>query len=226
MAILQGLVPYLPAARPRGVARWWAARGTMEPRRLLVDRLSEGEAPPPVTSPCGLAAPCSLPPAFLDFLGVRRSLDVADPPSRIFRRAREFAAAASRGHRQPLRVPHESLPSLDRRRLPLFLAALPLLRSEAATRLFEVDPAAILRALGLPHAALAGDAPAAVDGRVRILAALADGVLGFRVETAQRDYAVASFPALAALVACAMAARVLKDGVSRPPGAETWVPVP
>lgn len=226
MANVEGLVPYLPPARPRAVARWWAARGTFEPSCLRVDRLGEDEAPPPVTALCGLAAPCSLPPVFLDFLGVRRSLDVADPLDRLLRRAREFGDAAKRGHRQPLRVPHESLPALDRRRLPLFLAALPLLRTDAAPLLFEVDPAATLRALGLPHQGLTGNTPAAVDRRTRVLAALTDGALGFRVEMPQRDYAVASFPALAALVACAMAARVQADGVRRPPDTETWVPVP
>jgi hypothetical protein len=226
MADVQGLAPYLAPARPRAPARWWAAEGTILPDLLRLDRLAEADAPPPVTALCGLAAPCSLPPAFLDFLGVRRSLDVAGPPDRLFRRAREFAAEAPRGQRHPLRVPHESLPALDRRRLPLFLAALPMLRGDASPLLLEVDAAAILRALGLPHAQLSGSSPAAVDRRVRVLAALAEGALGFRVEAAQRDYAVASFPALVALLACAMAARVRARGDRRPEGAEAWVPLP
>ncbi len=226
MADVQGLAPYLAPARPRAPARWWAAAGALEPLHLRVHRIEEGPAPPPVTSTCGLAAPCSLPAPFLDFLGVRRSLDVTGPPDRLFRRAREFAAAAPHGARHPLRVPHESLPALDRRRLPLFLAALPLLRGEALPLLLEIDVAAVLRALGLPHARLAGGSPAAVDGRGRVLAALADGALGFRVEVARRDYAVASAPALAALLACAMAARVLSRGESRPADAEAWVPLP
>jgi hypothetical protein len=226
MTTVQGLAPYLPPARPRAAARWWAAGGTSGADVLRIDTIEEGEAPPPVTARCGIAAPCSLPPAFLDFLGVRRSLDVDGPPARILRRARAFAAAATRGRRHPLRVPHESLPALDRRRLPLFLAALPLLRADPGAHLFEVDPPAVLRALGLPHAGLTGGRPAAIDRRVRILGALEEGVLGLRVETPHRDYAVASFPALAALVACAMAARVARDGGRRPAGAETWVPVP
>jgi len=226
MANVFGLVPYLPPGRPRADARWWWASGSLEPSRLVVGRLAEGDAPPAVTALCGIAAPCSLPPAFLDFLGIRRSLDVAGPPDRIFRRAREFAAAAVRGQRQPLRVAHESLPALDRRRLPLFLAALPLLKGEAAPLVFEVDPPAILQALGLPHAGLSGASPESVDRRVHILAALAEGAFGFRVEVEERDYAVASLPALAALVACAMAARVHASGESRPPDAETWVPLP
>jgi len=226
MADVQGLAPYLAPARPREPARWWAAAGALEPHHLRVSRIEEGDAPPPVTSPCGVAAPCSLPAPFLDFLGLRGSLEVALPPDRLFRRAREFAAAATRGAKHPLRVPHESLPALDRRRLPLFLAVLPLLRGDAAPHLLEIDAAAILRALGLPHAQLSGSSPAAVDRRARILAALAEGALGFRVEAAQRDYAVASFPALVAVLGCAMAARVRSRGDVRPAGSETWVPLP
>lgn len=221
-----GLAPYLPPGRPRAAARWWAAAGALEPGRLRIATVSEGDVPPPVTARCGLAAPCSLPAPFLDFLGIRRSTEIDGPLDRLLRRAREFAAAARRGHRHPLRVPHESLPALDRRRLPLFHAALPLLRGDAAPRLLEVDPAAVLRALGLPHAELAGEAPAAVDRRARILAALAEGALGFRVEVEKRDYAVASLPALGALLACAMAARVEATGVPRPAEAEAWVPLP
>lgn len=226
MAAVLGLAPYLPPSRPRDAARWWAAAGTLEPSRLLVERLAEDESPPPVTSPCGLAAPCSLPRAFLDYLGIGRSLDFEGPPDRLFRRARAFAAQAPRGARQPLRFPHESMPALDRRRLPLFLAALPLLRGEAAPLLVEVDPAATLGALGLQRSGLSGARPSAVDARARVLAALAEGAIGFPVVALQRDYAVASFPALAAVVACAMAARVQRDGIRRPADAETWVPLP
>lgn len=224
MADVLGLAPYLAPARPRDPARWWSAAGTLEKGHLRVERIGEADAAPPVSVPCGLAAPCSLPAPFLDFLGVRRSIDC--PPDRLFRRAREFAAAAQQGQKHPLRVPHESLPALDRRRLPLFLAALPLLRSAALPLLLEVDAAAILGALDLPHAQLSGASPAAVDRRVRVLAALAEGAFGFRVQTAQRDYAVASLPALVALLACAMAARVSSRGDRRPEDAETWVPLP
>jgi hypothetical protein len=226
MAGVLGLAPYLPPSRPRSAARWWVASGTLEPTRLRIGELSESGAPPAVASPCGIAAPCSLPQAFLDHAGLRRSLDFDGPPDRLFRHARAFAAAVPRGQRQPLRVPHESMPALDRRRLPLFLAALPLLRGEAAPHLVEVDVAATLRALGLPHAGLAGSAPRAVDARAHVLSALAEGALGFPVVAVQRDYAVASLPALAAVVACAMAARVARDGLVRPAGAETWLPLP
>ena len=226
MPRFEGLAPYLPPARPRDPARWWSAAGALELDLLRLDRLAEAEGPPAVTAPCGLAAPCSLPAPFLEFLGARRSLDVSGPPDRLFRRAREFAAAAPHGGKHPLRVPHESLSALDRRRLPLFLAALPLLRDDTASHLLEVDAAAILHALGLPHAQLGGASPAAVDRRATILRALAEGVLGFRVEAAQRDYAVASFPALVALLACAMAARVRSRGDLRPADAEAWVPLP
>ncbi|HEX5135547.1 MAG TPA: hypothetical protein VFY93_01115 [Planctomycetota bacterium] len=226
MADILGLAPYLPASRPRGAARWWAATGALGPSRLVLERLAECETPPPVTSPCGLAAPCSLPAPFLDFLGLRRSLDLDGPPDRLFRRTRAFAAAATRGQRQPLRVPHESMPVLDRRRLPLFLAALPLLRSDAAPHIVEIDTSAVLSALDLPHRGLSGTMPEAVDRRAHVLARLAEGAFGFPVVAAQRDYAVASLPALAAVVACAMAARVVRDGLRRPADAETWVPLP
>jgi hypothetical protein len=225
MTAVLGLAPYLSSARPRDPARWWSAAGPLEGDRLVAS-LAESDAPPEIVGTCGLAAPCSLPAPFLDFLGVRRSLDALGPPDRLFRRAREFAAAAPRGQKHPLRFAHESLPALDRRRLPLFLAAVPLLRGDAARFLVEVDVPATLRAAGLPHAQLGGAIPAAVDRRARVLAGLADGVLGLKVEAAQRDYAVASFHALAALVACAMAARVQVRGDRRPADAEAWVPLP
>jgi hypothetical protein len=226
MADVLGLAPYLAPSRPRSAPRWWAASGSLEPSRLLVTSLAEDETPPAVTAPCGIAAPCSLPAAFLEFLGIGRSLDFEGPPDRLFRRARAFADAARRGQRQPLRVPHESMPVLDRRRLPLFLAALPLLRRDRASLLVEIDAAAVLRALGLPHSGLSGGRPPAVDRRASVLAALGDGALGFPVVAAQRDYAVASLPALSAIVACAMAARLVRDGARRPADAETWVPLP
>jgi hypothetical protein len=222
----QGLAPYLPASRPRGTPRWWAAHGALEGSRLAV-RLLESDVPPSVSHPCGLAAPCSLPPAFLDSLGLGSCLDVTGTPERLFRHARSFAAAATRGSRQPLRVPHESLSALDRRRLPLFLAALPLLRDDAARPLlFEVDVPAILAALDLPSTALTGARPPAVDRRARILLALEEGALGVPMVAAQRDYAIASFPALAAILACAMAARLARKDERRPADTETWVPLP
>lgn len=225
MAAMQGLAPYVSSARPRDPPRWWSAEGTLDGDRVGVS-LQESDAPPPVAAPCGIAAPCSLPAPFLAFLGVGRSIDALVPPDRLFRRAREFAAQAPRGQKHPLRFPHESLPALDRRRLPLFLAALPLLRSDAARFLIEIDVAAALRAAGLPHAQLGGAIPASVDRRARVLAGLAEGALGLRVEALQRDYAVASFHALAAVVACAMAARVHSRGDLRPADAEAWVPLP
>jgi hypothetical protein len=198
----------------------------MERGHLRVEPPQESETPPRPEAPCGLAAPCSLPGPFLEFLGVTRSVDVSGTPDRLHHKARAFAAAAPRGRRHPLRADHESLPALDRRRLPLFLAALPLLRSDAAPLLVEVDPPAVLRKIGLPHAGLAGTLPAAVDGRIRVLQGLAEGALGFPVDAARREYAIASLPALSALLACAMAAWVTARGAARPAGAETWIPVP
>lgn len=226
MVPVLGLAPYLSPSRPRSAPRWWVAHGLLEPAALVVERLEEHETQPLVASPCGLAAPLSLPQAFLDFLGIPKSIDIDGRTDRILRRAREFAGAASRGKRQPLRVPHESMPALDRRRLPLFLAALPLLRGEARALVFEVDTPAVLRKLGLPHAGLSGARPGAIDRRSRVLAALTDGALGFPVLVRARDYGVASLPALSALVACAMAARLRRDDARRPDGAETWVPLP
>jgi hypothetical protein len=225
-AAVQGLAPYVPSARPRAPARWWAAAGDLGQGRLRVETLEEGGEPPAVTAPCGIAAPCSLPRPFLEFLGVARSVDVDGTADRLFRRARAFAAAATRGRRHPLRVPHESLPALDRRRLPLFLAALPLLRAPAGALLVEVDPPAMLRSLELPHARLRGTLPAAVDARAGIVDALVQGALGFRLYTPHRDRAVASLPALFALLACAMAGWTRVHGVGRPADAEAWIPLP
>jgi hypothetical protein len=226
MTEVLGLAPYLHPARPRSPARWWAAAGTSERELLRVATLEEGATPPSARARTGLAAPCSLPGPFLDFVGARSSTEIGTPLDRLLRQAREFAAGSKRGHRHPLRLPSESLPSLDRRRLPLFVAALPLLKGDASRRIFEVDPPAVLRAIGLPHTELGGDLPAAVDRRARILAALCDGALGHRVECAQRDYAIASLPALFALLACSMAARVESEGARPPVGEAAWNPLP
>src|SRR5262245_21782955 len=116
MTAIQGLAPYLSSARPRDAARWWSAAATLEGDALVAD-LAESEAPPSVAAPCGIVAPCSLTAPFLDFIGVKSPFDALGPPDRLFRRAREFAAAATRGQKHPLRYAHESLPALDRRRL-------------------------------------------------------------------------------------------------------------
>ena len=223
---VQGLAPYLPPSRPRADARWWAAHGTLKDNRLLVARLEEGPAAPGVRAACGLAAPCSLPRAFMEFLDGRRPA-LAD--------ARRFASGRPHGKKHPLRSDHESMSALDARRLALHLAARPLL-AETPTLpwaeakppfLFEVDPPAFLHALALPCAQLAGARPDAIARRARILDALYEGVLGFAVELKLRDYAIASHHALAAILGAAAAAWLLDAKPEAPSAdAEAWIPVP
>ena len=223
---VQGLAPYLPPSRPRANARWWAAGGDLKGKRLVVARLEERAAAPEVQAACGLAAPCSLPRAFVEFLDGRRPA-LAD--------ARRFASRRPHGRKHPLRSDHESMSALDARRLVLHLAARPLLAeiptlpwAEAKPPfLFEVDPPAFLHALELPCARLAGARPEAVARRARILDALYEGVLGFAVELKLRDYAIASHHALAAVLGAAAAAWLL-EAKPEPPSAdaEAWIPVP
>lgn len=236
---IQGLVPCLPPHRPRAAARWWSATGTWKRERLLVG-LDEGASPAAVAGACGLAAPCSLPAPFLEHLGLggarAAGLDAlaSRTRDRLFHEARAFAARREHGRKHPVRCPGERVPALDRRRLALFHAALPLLRSvptipwadPAPPFLFEVDPAAWLAAAGLPSTGLSGSRPPAVTARARILDALREGVLGFPVELAARDLAVASALALDAVL-CAAAARWLIAHAPKPPaGVEAWIPVP
>ncbi len=219
-----GYAPYLPAHRPRAAARWWTAlapKGLAPRARILrIETVDESAEPPTPSGLAGLAAPCSLPDPFLAWLelaGPRASQLAALEAmtgARLLESVRLFAARRKRGDRHPRRTRGESLPSLDRLRLPLFHAALPLLRS-TRTRPFdppdppcivEVDPPALLQALGLPATGLGGDRPEAVRRRAEILEALGAGAAGFRVETTERDLALASGPALFAVVACVAAA--------------------
>jgi hypothetical protein len=149
---------------------------------------------------------------------------------------RSFASRRSQGQKHPSRDAQESLSSLDRRRLPLFGAAIPLLRnnptlpwSEARKSfLFEVDPPAFLAALDLPCVNLGGEAPAAIQRRASILGAFHNGVAGLPpTQVVSRDFAVASYPALCAVIATIAAAWVQKSD-TRPESVnlEAWIPLP
>ncbi len=178
-----GLAPYLPHHRPRAAPRWWIARADAGG---TITSLDEQESLPAVDGRAGIAAPCSLPPEFLEHLGRPPAAMTAE---RLCREARVFAASRTRGQRHPLRHPGESRSSLDRRQLILHHAALPLI--EVAT---EVDVHAWLRSRELPHAGLSGNLPAAIDARASILDALS--VVDPRV----RDRALANVDALRAVV--------------------------
>jgi hypothetical protein len=241
MAGVAGLAPYLPPHRPRARARWWSARGRVEGESLLVGILEERDGPPAVEVPTGLVAPCSLPRAFLEYLGIPRPREevlrrlAERTPGRLLADARAFASRTPRGHRQPLRVEGESASALDRRRLALFAASLELLRATptvpwaepARGFLFEVDATALVEALGLPASGRSGDRPEAVRMRAAVLAALAGGALGLEVRVEARDLAVASRPALDAVLAAALAAWLVRTSPPPPPpDAEAWIPLP
>jgi hypothetical protein len=187
-----GLAPYLPAHRPRATPRWWIARthkdGTIT--------LEESATLPAPEQPCGIAAPTSLPQPFLDYLEEAHKPLAGLKLNRLLKLAREFAGRQQRGKRHPARSEEESLSALDRRRLPLFFAAQPLLHTEPT----EVDVPAYLRQRDLPHAHLADNTPEAIDNRARILDAL-------DVRIADRDYAIASYDALRAVIALVAGAR-------------------
>ncbi len=237
----EGLAPFLPDHRPRGVPRWWVARASRGlGTTLRIDELAERAEPDDVSGVCGLAAPCSLPSAFLEHLGLdpekrKRVLGALDKrtPNRLLSEARAFASRRRRGTKHPPRAPHESLSVLDRRRLPLLCAALPLLRRTSTAPwcsleppfLFEVDVAAFLRALKL--ARRPGAAPDAVRGRVEALGALEQGAAGFPVEIRDRELAVASAGALDAVAACVAAAWLWRERPQAPDEkAEAWIPLP
>jgi len=224
-APVQGLAPYLPAHLPRSRPRWWAAAGHAAAECLRIERLTEQEERPRVDAPlCGLAAPCSLPRAFREFLGERKTDATV---ARMLAEARAFAMQAQRGKRHPRRDAHESVSVLDRTRLPLYCAAAPLVRRDRDQgRIFEVDPCSLLARLELPAQGLAGSRREAVARRVRILQALQEGVLGFPVDLRERDYAVASRPALDAVLAAGMAAWVHVNETKPPHSMETWIPLP
>jgi hypothetical protein len=227
---VQGLAPFLPPHRPRARARWWVAAGTCDTKRLRIETLGEQDALPRVTALCGLAAPCSLPEAFVDYLGGEADLTA----SRLLARARAFAADAERGRKHPRRDPHESASALERRRLALFHAARPLLAKvpvlprAAATSpcLFEVDARSLLTRLELPATGLAGESAAATAKRARVLEALREEVLGLAVDVRARDYAVASWPALKAVLAAGMAAWLHANRPRPPRDVAAWIPLP
>ncbi|MHC4974103.1 MAG: hypothetical protein ACYTG3_17425 [Planctomycetota bacterium] len=218
-----GLAPFLPAHLPRARPRWWTAKAQATPGQLRIDQLCESPAPPAIDALCGLAAPCSLPQAFADFLGDRLESPTC---ARLLAEARAFAKQAPRGEKQPRRDAHETVSALDRTRLPLFHAAAPLLR-QWRDLIFEVDPLSLLARLELPAHGLSGTGQDAVRRRVRVLQALQEGVLGgLAVDLRERDYAVASRAALDAVLAAAMAAWVHGNESKPPHGAETWIPLP
>ncbi len=223
MPAVLGLAPHVPAHLLRARPRWWTARGAADDDRLRIDRLDESTEPPAIDAWCGLAAPCSLPAEFREFLPDRpEDLTVA----RLLAEARAFASRTPRGRKQPRRTADESVSVLDRARLPLYGAAAPLVRAHR-DRVFEVDARSVLARLELPARGLAGEQQEAVRRRVRILQALQEGVLGgVAVDLRERDYAVASYPALCAVIAAAMAAWVLGNEQKPPHDTETWIPLP
>jgi hypothetical protein len=92
--------------------------------------------------------------------------------------------------------------------------------------IFEVDPKSLLARLELPAHGLAGAGQDAILHRVRILQALQEGVLGLAVDLRERDYAVASRPALDAVLAVAMAAWVHGNETKPQHDTGTWIPLP
>jgi len=222
---LSGLAPYGDPRRPRAAPRWWSAAGAVTGGRLVIRTLAEAAAPPPaLPALVALAAPTSLPREFLETLGAAHARDVALTAQQLRARARAWAAHAPRGRKHPRRAPEVSVSALDPRRLPLFHAALPLLR--ARDDLIEADVASLLAALALPARGLAGPSPAAVLARARVLQALHEGVLGPPLDLRERDFAIASRSALDAVLAAALAAWVHAGGHERPAGAEAWIPLP
>ena len=182
---------------------------------MCVERLEEVESAPPVTGPCGLAAACSLPTPFLTYLELGDA--DADPlpalarmtPSRLLAHARAFAATRAPGAKHPLRSPDESASALERHRLVLFAASVPLLlRTPGPTpAIVEVDVVALLKRAGLPHTKLEGAGQPAIARRSHILDGLREAALDVTVDVLPRDFAVASWPALRAVLAAVAVAR-------------------
>jgi hypothetical protein len=242
---LHGLAPFVPDHRPSGAPRWWVATAPSglapRARRLAIVALEERAEPPEIAGIAGVAAPLSLPPAFLEALGLpadrRAQLAAlaARTPRRLRAEARTFAARRPRGARHPLRGPGESLSALDRARLPLFHAALPLLSrirtvpwDEALPPfLVEVDVPSFLGALGLPASGLAGGGSEAIRRRIRVVEALEGDVIGFGVQLSDREVAVAALHALRAVVAAVAAAWFFRNRPDPPPApAACWIPLP
>jgi hypothetical protein len=238
--VVQGASPFVPPHLPRARPRWWCATGELDEGALRVHRLTESDDPPGLAGVlCGLCAPCSLPAAFLDFLGLdgtraaQLAALAARTPNRLYAQARRFAADRPRGARHPRRVPEETASALERRRLARFAAALPLLRAEGARpwdpagRLFEVDAPLWLHRLGVFSTGYAGASADAVRRRVAVLAALQEGAAGFEVDVVPAEFAAASAPALEAVVACTAAAWLHMQGPEAPgPDAPAWIPTP
>ena len=197
---LMGLAPYVPAHRPRATPRWWIARSDDSPIAITLEESASLPAP---GHPCGIAAPTTLPQPFLDYLDAIQKPLAGLKLNRLLALAREFAMKQQRGSRHPARSATESLSALDRRQLPLFFAAQPLLHIHPT----EVDVPAVLKAHDLPHTALGGTTPRSIDHRARILAALEKGALGTPLEVNNRDYAIANHDALRAVLALAVGAQ-------------------
>ena len=101
----------------------------------------------------------------------------------------------------------ESLSSLDRRRLARFHASIPLLTDPAsAAHIVEVDVPLWLRAADLPCDDLSAQSTKSIARRVSIVRALEEGRGGMKLELPERDYAIATLPALEAVIACLAAA--------------------
>ena len=189
---VHGIVPHVPAGRPRAPAVWWCAAGVVENGALRIERLEEKDRADSVAAPCGLAAPCSLPAEFLEWTGE----DISSwTRGRLLDAARTFAARRQRGKKHPVRE-GESASALDRARLVRFHAALPLLAT-ARDALVEVDVPALLRRHDLPSSGLSGSHAVAIARRATILREL-------DIAVAERDYAIAAWPALEAVL-CAYA---------------------
>lgn len=189
--LVRGLAPFIPPDRPRAPAVWWCAQGSFDDGRLVVERLEEKSGPFAATAPCGIAAPLSLPDEFVAWAGEELS---GWSRSRLFAAARKFAARRTHGSKHPLRD-GESHSVLDRRRLALYHAALDVPRES----LIEVDIARLLRERDLASTDLSGASARSIARRAAILREL-------EITVAERDYAVASWPALAAVLACYAAA--------------------
>ena len=232
----------MTAGRPTAAPRWWRAQGALGAERLVLEALREDDAPAPCEGPCGLAAPCSLPRPFLVHLGLAgdraallQGLE-ARTAARLMKEARAYASRSPRGGKAPLRDPRESRSALARDRLAAFRAAVPLLRravdrtlpwGDGAPALFEVDVAATLAALGLPHSGLGGASREAILRRASVLDGLGTA-LHLTVDARPvRDLAVASKGAFDAVVACAAAAWFARARPTPPANdAEAWLPLP
>ncbi len=237
-----GLAPYVSPNRPHAPARWWVAAVTGGGDEWTV-ALSEQAALPTPQGVTALAAPCSLPRAFLAHLKLdTKSREHACETigkwttRRLAAHARVFAKAQQRGSRHPARCTEESLSVLDRRRLALFHAALPLLTTHPTTPwseprppfLFECDVTATLRACDLPAHALRSARPDTVLRRQRVVDAFAKGCLGTTISPSEPGVVVASVDALRAFVAGAMSVWFARN-TPPPPSLEhsdAWIPLP